>query len=116
MIQKFISDTYSMVTQLHLELVTLTNVLLERGIITTKELDEKFEVIKQQHDSAVAAAHMEEQGLTDQPDAQNEVDEDNGFELVPIDGQEENDGSVDIGSKPTIGRKPPKQHGETSDE
>jgi hypothetical protein len=63
-IQEFISQTHHFVTQMHLEQSAVLNVLLSRALITTEELNQAYqdvregyqqEVINKQMEAAVAA-------------------------------------------------------------
>ena len=53
-LNRFVGETYRFVTQLHLELTTLTTLLLKKGVVTVEELDENFKTVKQNFDENVA--------------------------------------------------------------
>lgn len=97
-LNQFISETYRFVNQLHLEHVTLTSILLERGVVTTQELDKMFHQIRMRHDQAmnerIRAEQMARMGIA----------EDGAPEGEPVALE------LDLGSKPIVGRKPPQGH------
>jgi len=96
-LNQFISETYRFVNQLHLEHVTLTSILLERGVITPQELDKMFNEIRMRHEQAIKerinAESMEQMGA-----------DPNAPEADPIAVE------LDLGNKPIAGRKPPQGH------
>lgn len=85
-INRFVGETYRFVTQLHLELTTLTTVALKKGLVTVEELDETFKQVKQNFDANVARQReAEANGRRKQ--------------ARPEDSAE---GAMDIGHKPVI--------------
>lgn len=99
-IQEFIRQTHQFVTQLHLEQSAVLNVLLQRGLITTEELNEAYKTIAQ--------------------DYQRQLEESRAGEVIPgasgvpiVQEQEiERQCGVDIcGPSCKKGRKKPEAHG-----
>ena len=99
--EKFMTETYQFVTRMHLEMSAVTSVLVNRGVITTDELNAAFGQIQQEYAQQMQLKAMKDAGLIDPsgvPTEQQEIDRQCG---------------IDIGAQPKKeeGRKPPAIHG-----
>lgn len=95
-LNQFITETYRFVNQLHLEHVTLTSILLERGVVTTQELDKMFHEIKMRHEQAMQAQRSK---MSQEDGPQDEAPDEDPVAV-----------ELDLGNKPIAGRKPPQGH------
>ena len=105
MAEQFMSQTYNFVTQMHLELSAMANVLINRGLVTKEELNAAFQGVSEEYQRQMQMKAMQKAGIP-VPDevlkAEQEIDAQCGVDV---------DGIKPPCGEGCGGRKPPTAHG-----